>query len=90
VAFDHFDPKTQRVEFDLARLFESSDLLADKGGAVGCMSGLDDPECPAIFAALGLNLTGTEGATGEAVKQTKPGVSPVFKTDPAKVAGGKQ
>ncbi|MBU6528324.1 MbnP family copper-binding protein [Methylocystis sp. MJC1] len=89
VAFDHFDPKTQRVEFDLARLFESSDLLVDKGGAVGCMSGLDDPECPAIFAALGLNLTGAEG-TGEAGKQTKPGVSPVFKSGPAKVAGGKQ
>lgn len=90
VALDRFDPKTQRVEFDLSRLFENSDLLADKGGAVGCMSGPDDPECPAVFSALGLNLTGAEGATGDAGKQTKPGVSPVFKVGPAKVAGGKQ
>jgi uncharacterized repeat protein (TIGR04052 family) len=30
-----FDPKTQRVELDFTRLFEKSDLLADKGGAVG-------------------------------------------------------
>lgn len=87
VTFDRFDPKTQRVEFDLTRLFENSDLLVDKGGAVGCMSGLDDPECPVIFAALGLNLTGADGTAG---KQTKPGASPVFKAGLAKLAGGKQ
>lgn len=92
IAFDRFDPKTQRVEFDLTRLFENSDLLVDKGGAVGCMSALDDPECPPIFAALGLNLADSAQGAGDAGKQTKPGVSPVFKVGPAKakLMGGKR
>jgi uncharacterized repeat protein (TIGR04052 family) len=93
VALDRFDPKTQRVEFDLTRLLENSDLLADKGGAVGCMSALDDPECPAIFSALGLNLSDSAPGAGDAGKQTKAGVSPVFKVGAiksAKIAGGRQ
>jgi uncharacterized repeat protein (TIGR04052 family) len=94
VSFDRFDPKTQRVELDFTRLFEKSDLLADKGGAVGCMSGPDDPECPAIFEALGLNLVESAPGAGDAGKQTKPGASSVFKVGaaakPAKIAGGKQ
>ncbi|OAI26249.1 hypothetical protein A1351_02120 [Methylosinus sp. R-45379] len=93
VTFDRFDPKTQRVEFDLTRLFENTDLLVDKGGAIGCMTALDDPECPAIFSALGLNLAESAPGAGDAGKQTKPGVSPVFKVGaakPAKIVGGKQ
>jgi uncharacterized repeat protein (TIGR04052 family) len=86
VTFDRFDPKTQRVEFDFTRLFASSDILADRGGAVGCMSALDDPECPAIFEALGLNLSESAPGANDAGKQTKPGVSPVFKIGPAKTA----
>ncbi len=92
-ALDRFDPRTQRVELDLSRLLESSDIAADKGGAVGCMSALDDPECSAIFAALGLNLGDSAAGAGDAGKQTKPGVSPIFKagaTTPAKVVGAKQ
>jgi uncharacterized repeat protein (TIGR04052 family) len=83
VTLDRFDPKTQRVEFDLTRLFENSDITADKGGAVGCMSALDDPECPAIFAALGLNLGESVAGAGDGGKQTKAGVSPVFKVGAA-------
>jgi hypothetical protein len=93
VSFDRFDPKTQRVEFDLTRLFENTDLLVDKGGAVGCMTAPDDPECPAIFSALGLNLTDSAPGANDAGKQTKLGVSPVFKigaAKPAQIAGGKQ
>ncbi|MBY6243840.1 metallo-mystery pair system four-Cys motif protein [Methylosinus sp. Sm6] len=93
VAFDRFDPKKQRVEFDFTRLLEKSDITADKGGAVGCMSALDDPECPAIFEALGLNLAESAPGANDAGKQTRPGVSPVFKIGPAKTAdlgGGKQ
>ncbi|MBG0810560.1 metallo-mystery pair system four-Cys motif protein [Methylosinus sp. H3A] len=93
VAFDRFDPKTQRVEFDLTRLFENSDIVADKGGAIGCMSALDDPECLAVFAALGLNLGDSAAGAGDGGKQTKAGVSPVFKVGggtPAKVVGSKQ
>ncbi|CAN2534084.1 hypothetical+protein [Methylocapsa aurea] len=93
VALDRFDPKTQRVELDLTRLLENSDIAADKGGAVGCMSALDDPECPAIFAALGLTLGDVAAGAGDGGKQTKAGVSPVFKVGggtSAKVVGSKQ
>jgi uncharacterized repeat protein (TIGR04052 family) len=93
VTFDRFDPKTQRVNLDLTTLFKDSDLLVDKGGAVGCMSAPDDPECPAIFKALGLNLVETAPGAADAGKQTRPGVSPVFSVGPAKpakLAGGKQ
>ncbi|PWB94912.1 MbnP family copper-binding protein [Methylosinus sporium] len=92
VALDRFDPKTQRVEFDLSKLLENSDIVADKGGAVGCMSALDDPECPAVFSALGLNLGDSAAGAGDAGKQTKPGVSPIFKVGAtaAKVVGAKQ
>jgi len=93
VTFDRFDPKTQRVELDLTRLFEATDLAVDKGGAVGCMSGPDDPECSPVFAALGLNLSESAPGARDAGKQTKAGVSPVFKigaAEPAKVAGAEQ
>ncbi|HEY8064676.1 MAG TPA: MbnP family copper-binding protein [Methylosinus sp.] len=93
VALDRFDPKTQRVELDLTRLLENSDIAADKGGAVGCMSALDDPECPAVFAALGLTLGDVAAGAGDGGKQTKAGVSPVFKVGggtSAKVVGSKQ
>ena len=92
VTLDRFDPKTQQVNLDLTTLFKDSDLLNDKGGAVGCMSATDDPECPAVFQALGLNLVETAPGASDAGKQTKPGVSPVFSAGPAKppkVAGGK-
>jgi uncharacterized repeat protein (TIGR04052 family) len=92
VTLDRFDPKTQRVNFDLTALFKDSDLLNDKGGAVGCMSATDDPECLALFKALGLNLVETAPGAADAGKQTKAGVSPVFSAGPAKppkVAGGK-
>lgn len=93
VAFDRFDPKTQRVNFDLTALFEGSDLLADKGGAIGCMSALDDPECAAVFRQLGLNLGESAPGAGDAGKQSKPGVSSVFSlgsAKPAKLAGDRQ
>ncbi len=56
--FDSFNPATQKVVLDLAQLFAASDVTWEGGGAVGCMSGVTDPECPAIFKALGLGLTG--------------------------------
>jgi uncharacterized repeat protein (TIGR04052 family) len=84
LSFDRFDPKKQRVELDLTRLFANSDLLVDKGGAVGCMTALDDPECPAIFAAFGLNLAESAPGAGDAGKQIKPGYSPIFSVGAAK------
>lgn len=93
VVFDRFDPKTQQIDVDLTTLLANSDITVDKGGAVGCMSGLDDPECPAVFKALGLNLTDTAPGADDAGKQTKPGVSPIFSIGaaaPAKEARSKQ
>lgn len=93
VAFDRFDAKTQRVNVDLTTLLEGSDISVDKGGAVGCMSGLDDPECPAVFRALGLNLTDSAAGADDAGKPTKRGLSPMFSVGPAetaKIAGAKQ
>ncbi len=93
VTFDRFNAKTQQVNFDLTALFRDSDLLVDKGGAVGRMTALDDPECPAVFRALGLNLVDTAPGAADAGQQTKMGVSPVFSVGsaaPSQVAGGKK
>jgi uncharacterized repeat protein (TIGR04052 family) len=88
VTLDRFDAKTQQVNLDLTTLFKDSDITVDKGGAVGCMTGLDDPECPAVFKALGLNLTDTAPGANDAGKQTRPGVSPAFVAGPSALVVG--
>ena len=45
-------PARQKVVLDVAQLWQGSDVSQDGGGAMGCMSGATDPECPAIFQAL--------------------------------------
>jgi uncharacterized repeat protein (TIGR04052 family) len=92
VTLNRFDPTKQRVDFDLSTLFDDTDLLVDKGGAVGCMSAPDDLDCRPIFERLGLNLTETAPGAGDAGQQSKFGVSRVFSASPAatKTAGGKQ
>lgn len=50
-----FDPAHQRLVLDLDRLFAAINPALDQGGAVGCMSAPDDADCPAAFAALGLD-----------------------------------
>jgi hypothetical protein len=56
-----FDADKQAIVLDYARLIAGVDATHDEGGAPGCMSGTDDPECRGIFDALGLDLT--TGAT---------------------------
>lgn len=56
-SFAAFNPGTQKIVLDLVELFRSTDVGHDGGGAVGCMSGLADPECPEIFRALQINLS---------------------------------
>lgn len=52
-----FDPATQAVALDVAKLFAATNLdTADGGGAPGCMSGETDPECLPIFPLLGLPI----------------------------------
>ncbi|NVB37491.1 metallo-mystery pair system four-Cys motif protein [Pseudenhygromyxa sp. WMMC2535] len=57
VEFADFDPASQRVVFDVGALLSNIDLTTDGGGAPGCMSGVDDPECTPLFTELGLDLT---------------------------------
>jgi len=91
VTLDRFNPKTEQVNFDLTTLFNESDLTVDKGGAVGCMTALDDPECAAIFKAIGLNLKDSAPGAADGGSQTKLGVSSIFSAGPiATVAGGKK
>jgi uncharacterized repeat protein (TIGR04052 family) len=49
-----FDPATDVIVADLAAMFAAVDLDADAGGAPGCMSGVDDPECASLFEAAGV------------------------------------
>jgi uncharacterized repeat protein (TIGR04052 family) len=62
VRFPSFDPARQRVVLDLRPLFADSDLSRDGGGAPGCMSGVDDPDCPGVFTRLGLDHKGGQPA----------------------------
>jgi len=56
VMLPDFDPAQDRVVLDAARLLADSNLAEDKGGASGCMSSMDDPECKALFAQLQIQL----------------------------------
>ncbi len=62
VALDGFDPRADAVVFELGELLAGSDLdlVNDKDvdPVPGCMSGLDDPQCPALFAPLGISFAG--------------------------------
>lgn len=51
-----FNPDSNdTIVFDLAKLLENSNLSSDQAVASGCMSGATDPECQAIFTAIGLS-----------------------------------
>lgn len=68
IEFESFDANNQRVIFDLAEVLDGLSLAADQGGAPGCMSAPDDPECGPLLDSLGLDLdTGTcaEGCAGQ-------------------------
>ena len=71
---DGFDPDAESLVFDLAALFAGADLTTPNDKMVdpvdGCMSGPMDPECPAVFDALGLQLGSND---------TTPGIQKVFR-----------
>ena len=46
----------QPIVFDLAKLFEDAHLDMDEGEALGCISGIKDPDCASIFRNLGLQF----------------------------------
>lgn len=54
VRFPAFSADADQVVLDIAAIFDGTDIGRDGGGALGCMSGPDDPDCLAIFRQLGL------------------------------------
>lgn len=58
------DPATEQITVDLARLYDDVDIMAPVDYAVdsipGCMAFAGDPECPAMFDALGLAYESSE------------------------------
>lgn len=66
--FDAFNPTTQRIALDVAALLGGNDVTINGGGPTGCMSGTTDPECPAVFERLGIDL-GTGLTTDPASQQ---------------------
>jgi len=51
-----FDVATDQIVLDYRALVGALDLAVNGGGAPGCMSGAADPECPSMFASLGLTM----------------------------------
>lgn len=72
VRLDRFDPARDIVALDLARLFGASDLAHDRGGAAGCMSSPQDPECANIFERLGLRLGPSRPGADDAGQPVAP------------------
>ena len=64
-----FNPDTQKVAVDVKAMLAANNVTVNGGGPTGCMSGSTDPECPAIFNVLGLDLT-TGVATSTSPAQT--------------------
>lgn len=73
VTLPRFDPARDAVALDLGSLLAGSQVGRDLGGAMGCMSGPDDPECPAVFTRLGLDLaSGQPLPAGQVVFRVVP------------------
>lgn len=51
-----FDPLTTPIIADYAAVVAGTNVSQDQGGAPGCMSGADDPECLSVFERLGIDI----------------------------------
>lgn len=72
--FAEFNAASQKIVVDLTGLYAGTNLSADLGGAVGCMSGSTDPECEAIFKVMKLDLTTgkpIDGGRGQTLFRTE-------------------
>lgn len=66
VQINGFNPDHSVIVADLKALLAGSDLSSNTAGsAPGCMSDPNDPECAAIFAALGLTFPGGQPTSGQ-------------------------
>jgi len=57
ITISGLDVDHDTIVADIDGLFAASDLDHDMGGAAGCMSDVDDPDCTAMFAAIGMGGT---------------------------------
>ncbi len=66
-----FDPTKDEIVIDYAQLLGDANLSSNQGGAPGCMSALNDPECSIIIPNFGLNFDAKDGqcANGNCVDQ---------------------
>ncbi|MGD9573078.1 MAG: MbnP family copper-binding protein [Thermoleophilia bacterium] len=64
VRLPRFDPARQRIAFDVGALLAGNDITANRAGAPGCMSGGTDPECAAVFGALGIGWSPDGAGSG--------------------------
>jgi uncharacterized repeat protein (TIGR04052 family) len=69
VKLDGFQLGKSLVTFDVAKLYQTADLTSKPDGKIdfvpGCMSESNDPDCPAIFGALGLKLKNEDAALAQ-------------------------
>lgn len=56
IVFEPFDFENNVIVADLGGLLVDIPLYDNTPMPPGCMSGFDDPECPALFAGLGLSM----------------------------------
>lgn len=56
VTLPDFDPETDVIVADLGALLAEVALYDSTPMPPGCMSGLDDPDCPPLFAGFGLDV----------------------------------
>jgi uncharacterized repeat protein (TIGR04052 family) len=72
VKLDKFDATSGQIAFDVAELWSDVDLDAQIDGksdfVPGCMAFDGDPECPAVFNKLGLNMDGSRLPISRAFK----------------------
>lgn len=52
-----FNPLTTKVLVDYGAVVAGSDLSVNAGGAPGCQSSLDDPDCAAVFERIGIDFS---------------------------------
>ena len=56
VQFAAFDVTKNKVVIDYGAMVSNNDLSMNGGGAPGCMSGKDDPECGPLLGQLGIHI----------------------------------
>jgi uncharacterized repeat protein (TIGR04052 family) len=59
-----FDPTRHKIVLDVPALLAGNNVTINGGGASGCMSAPDDPECAAMFNALQLSLVDGQPING--------------------------